>query len=1463
VGDLDEDTEEFEKILSAVIDEQKEDIDKIVGGNPFFSGEEDLNWSWPQSGRSLLSGAGISRENHNLSRESTSMKSCTFSSTIDPFKPSSSLSIWSAANSSTSFLPRAKPHQNPISGSTSTLHSSAPIEIFHPLFAQGGMGTEVSVCSIVGGGSRSSNRDEAKDQWLKKPPVDDEKWSSRQASVSCLMARSARSRKNAPIDDDDDVFESTDDIQKTQPKTYLDFESWGIDDAYVKSLLITAGHADLSRIRHLNLADNRITEKCVAALAGSGTSLSSVETINLAGNQLGEEGCRKIAEFIENAKPRLLELNLQGNLMGDKACEELCNALSGYARMLKVLDMARNNLGLSARSGIALGGMVGDLAELQALDLHWNQFQGAGATALCHGIYDNSCTITGKLRRLDFSWNLLGLQCANSQRTEVNGDQVSTCSCSKCAAALRTAKILSSVFQEGHVLFHVDLSHNALSAAFCSILADGLRNNHTLFGLHLSGNAASVDDLGFVVPRQGASATAEQCWQDFEVDEQVNSAVRSIPRCLKKTRQSVAHNAEVDFACSWIQSSWATVQRNVDRCWICENWCNQEVTYFPGISGSEDPDEVTDVFCFFSIDGFQKPTALTRTEEAYNRRLFQGRLNHVRTSGSLMSLESAPTGNLMQRGSSRGSLAQPSRISKRASFKELLPTRPNGKIVVYSGSRVLPPSRDPIEIVFQVDGGNFKAALDLPMLELPTPRTVSREATSNTARFNSRRRSVTNRSSSEGSAVMEITHVNTLKVCRTALERYEQSSGTGLCVLEEAAKRGDVSVYPRRAHHEAVARGPQIHWTFENSSFQNCTRDTDELYWQCFDNDWNFSKLEAFSKDPWYQEELKDFLRSKYKYLVSVFHQRAFLDVSDPHYPVFVNKTAFTDVLKKYDASDNVSLKAPTSVSRNVSTRSLRPLNRRLLDGLALAVHIVDTIFVVANVLSENQKLLCQSEGLTAVPEKGLARFQFLEAFVRVINRRFIDSGEMENPAEAVQEYLAMNSFGEDCLELRRSLRDCLFNEECCLVYKEHMPLLESLYERYKNVKPFPGRPGKFTYAAWLKFLNDADAAECGFTTKQYGLAFALGRDLRVDELSSMRGMEISLSEFFVCLAAVVRLRDDFERDFFSDMLSDFFSEHLAEVENNVGPQNAVTNKRGSVTAVADPSVAKVIALVERIFKDADEDGDRTLSVREFRRCLHQPAVLEEIEENGIEIGDFNVFFRQLDIDHSGKVSMEELCEGMIKLKVLMQGVSHAVAYLRRVFSEKDVDDSGTLDLTEFRALCSDPSVIKKLKTMGISVDEIEALFEEMVSECSGEDFEDNGSTGVSEDHMISVFLRMRDPDLGSKRGLNFLRQIFVEADVDRSGSLTRDEYRTTFLNERVSKRLDKLGLKIPDWMGMFDALDINGSKDLSMSELLQGMRTFWEAELEKNLRRCLHVARDDHGFCNKQLLEFATGGKK
>jgi hypothetical protein len=128
-------------------------------------------------------------------------------------------------------------------------------------------------------------------------------------------------------------------------------------------------------------------------------------------------------------------------------------------------------------------------------------------------------------------------------------------------------------------------------------------------------------------------------------------------------------------------------------CWICENWVQETVSYIPGWSGPEvSIEDVSQVFAYFSIDGFQRPTRLSRTTEKFYERQF------------VVDAESAP--KVRKRG-----VRNRSGNDINADLVRALPNgdrrKPiidqQGRYYIFKGSRMLPPSSVPIQICFQVN----------------------------------------------------------------------------------------------------------------------------------------------------------------------------------------------------------------------------------------------------------------------------------------------------------------------------------------------------------------------------------------------------------------------------------------------------------------------------------------------------------------------------------------------------------------------------------------------------------------------------------------------------------------------------------------------------------------------------------------------------------------------------------------
>jgi Ca2+-binding EF-hand superfamily protein len=414
------------------------------------------------------------------------------------------------------------------------------------------------------------------------------------------------------------------------------------------------------------------------------------------------------------------------------------------------------------------------------------------------------------------------------------------------------------------------------------------------------------------------------------------------------------------------------------------------------------------------------------------------------------------------------------------------------------------------------------------------------------------------------------------------------------------------------------------------------------------------------------------------------------------------------------------------------------------------------------------------------------------------------------------------------------------------LVFKEYHLMLEAVYNSYKEVSCYPGRVGMgLTFGGWEQLLLDSKLDECGVSIREAGVAFALGKELRTDEYSNMRHMELSWSEFLSCLGALMMLRADFDSEFFADMLADFFSDHLSNArQSHLDGQGKPGNDEG---------LSQVLIVVTKVFYDADEDKSGTLTMTELKRCMAQQQVRQELKEIGVPVEDIGTFFCHLDKDHSGDVTLDELCEGFIKLKLSMRGVDRSIAYFRKAFAEADVDDSGTLSIHEFKALCSNPRVLKRLGALGVQVGEVETLFETLCIKGLDKSGMSTSASGfrpaspsadarfITADDLIAGFLAVRKVGLGEQRGVNMLRQIFLEADVNGDNSLDREEMRAAFCTERVSQKLQRLQLTEPDWMAIFDALDTDGNGDISWAELSQGVCTLWHQAIEEYAEEQAH----------------------
>jgi len=94
-------------------------------------------------------------------------------------------------------------------------------------------------------------------------------------------------------------------------------------------------------------------------------------------------------------------------------------------------------------------------------------------------------------------------------------------------------------------------------------------------------------------------------------------------------------------------------------------------------------------------------------------------------------------------------------------------------------------------------------------------------------------------------------------------------------------------------------------------------------------------------------------------------------------------------------------------------------------------------------------------------PKKSLCRFQFLDASVRLAMKRYYASGDVEEPADAIQKLLT-NIEAIPSIETLKDvgdLHDRIWRRETDDVVKKHLDLLKKVYDKWSGANNLPGQP--------------------------------------------------------------------------------------------------------------------------------------------------------------------------------------------------------------------------------------------------------------------------------------------------------------------------------------------------------------------------------------------------------------------
>lgn len=290
----------------------------------------------------------------------------------------------------------------------------------------------------------------------------------------------------------------------------LDLNGWVLGP--IRAYEIATELLSSSTVVSLFLANNRLGNEGGRAIAEGLLGNFSVKELDLSGNMLGRNAVSSIGEMLR--KNRTLEkLNLSRNDLTDQDMEVFLEFLCGEI-VLKDLDLSHNIL--CDQFAERMSRVLKSHFILEKLSLNSNQLEVTGLQALMPGL-----RCTRSLRALNISWNYL---------YDVG------------------AEILGEIIADNKSLIEISACGNLFTAKAASFLAKGVVNNSNLKILRIgqnlirnSGAYAFID----VLSQSGSSLTALEVLDidgtivDQKFKERVETKFSEKPGALKVVNASV------------------------------------------------------------------------------------------------------------------------------------------------------------------------------------------------------------------------------------------------------------------------------------------------------------------------------------------------------------------------------------------------------------------------------------------------------------------------------------------------------------------------------------------------------------------------------------------------------------------------------------------------------------------------------------------------------------------------------------------------------------------------------------------------------------------------------------------------------------------------------------------------------------------------------------------------------------
>ncbi|CAD8172456.1 unnamed protein product [Paramecium pentaurelia] len=795
--------------------------------------------------------------------------------------------------------------------------------------------------------------------------------------------------------------------------------------------------------KEMHFSDLGLTEKYFPLIKNLLQSVKSkaVKQLFLCNNQLDD---KSLLYLIEGFPMALKEINLGNNVLGRRGAGIIVSHIQKFLN-LKSLNLQNNLLGDKGAT-LLLSSIQRNMTIIK-LNLSENQITDSCSTVFYQFLLQNNF-----IENLVLNWNQLGqttgtmiakgLQQNRSVKVlDLSYNHLGQNERSNCIQCWCEA-ISNPQFS----LVHLDISYNQLSEKQLKQFSQALLKNNSLYGLHIEGNkcSAKIDPYGFIKFINDS--------EEFKVVQQKKNVIDGV---------------------NYIPIQGDNLFGN-DCCWICQGWMEYRFQYNPENDSNQDP-----IFIHLDFLDYQ-PIPMTSSYE-----LRQQLIEASKRKSSQLDLT---TGEIIHQ------LKQLVNSEKRitlAAITEAYTEETSKKSeeitkqmiqelsrFYYTTYQMCPPKKkilyffsNPIREEYFIDPRvmNMSAPLDDLILQGKDPK-----------------HSIHIFQDGTKLAFKKIQFVNYIY----SRQEYIIDDKDNYKPLIKVFPRSSQKKYVLRRFANCLVRKQAhlIKWNKDDSIFRPYIGDTEELLNECFEFDWNSSKISRFVKSEYERIKLKEYFRSNYQLLKDVYKFYSSLGYQPPNFDVFciqipqymklINKLAIIDgdLLKQQDVEiDIVSLK-----------------------------NNIDPKYIYN-------------------PDKALVRYQFLEMFFRIANDKYIRNDIYKSYADAL--FRLLKEFKEqyeyfDNIQEWRTQR--LWTRECDHLLQIKMPFVKKLYDYVTDIanRKWYFKLKWISIREFKEFCRQFNLHEY-LSEKQQVIIYNFSMMTQVDELTLDRNIRMTFIEFVEALGRI------------------------------------------------------------------------------------------------------------------------------------------------------------------------------------------------------------------------------------------------------------------------------------------------------------------------------------------------------